>query len=111
RVLLGPDPEQVTPASEAGTELPADANAANTVGGAARRVAAAFVDQPGVWFGPYRLRESLGEGGMGRVWLADQEKPIRRTVAIKVVKLGADSVLSRFDSERQALAILNHPHI
>jgi hypothetical protein len=50
---------------------------------------------------------------MGVVWLADQEQPIRRTVAIKVVKLGADSdrVLSRFDSERQALAILNHPHI
>src|SRR5262245_57282962 len=71
------------------------------------------VDEPGSWFGSYRLRELLGEGGMGVVWLAEQEQPIRRTVAIKVVKPGADSeyVLSRFGSERQALAILNHPHI
>ena len=62
-------------------------------------------DQPGSWFGCYRLRERLGEGGMGVVWLADQEQPIRRTVAIKVVKPGTDSdeVLSRFGSERQAL--------
>jgi WD40 repeat protein/serine/threonine protein kinase/tetratricopeptide (TPR) repeat protein len=75
--------------------------------------AVATRDEPGTWFGPYRLRELLGEGGMGVVWLADQEQPIRRTVAIKVVKLGADStrILSRFESERQALAILNHPHV
>jgi WD40 repeat protein/serine/threonine protein kinase len=70
-------------------------------------------DAPGLVFGAYRLVEKIGEGGMGIVWLARQEHPIRRDVAIKVVKPGADSaqVLSRFDSERQALAILNHPNI
>ena len=71
------------------------------------------VDPPDRRFGPYRLIEKIGEGGMGIVWLARQEHPIRRDVAIKVVKPGADSaqVLSRFESERQALAILNHPNI
>jgi serine/threonine protein kinase/WD40 repeat protein len=70
-------------------------------------------DAPGRAFGPYRLIEQIGEGGMGIVWLARQEHPIRRDVALKVVKPGADSaqVLSRFESERQALAILNHPNI
>ncbi len=63
--------------------------------------------------GPYRLIRKLGEGGMGIVWLARQEHPIRRDVALKVVKPGTDSaqVLARFDTERQALAILNHPNI
>jgi WD40 repeat protein/serine/threonine protein kinase len=72
-----------------------------------------FADSPGSWFGVYRLRQPLGQGGMGVVWLADQERPLRRTVAIKVVKPGAEpnQVLARFGSERQALAILNHPHI
>ena len=66
-----------------------------------------------VAFGPYRLLEQVGEGGMGVVYRAQQEHPIRRIVALKVVKPGRDSrhVLSRFDSERQALAILNHPNI
>jgi WD40 repeat protein/serine/threonine protein kinase len=70
-------------------------------------------DTPAQTFGPYRLIEKIGEGGMGIVWLARQEQPIRRDVAVKVVKPGANSalVLSRFESERQALAILNHPNI
>jgi eukaryotic-like serine/threonine-protein kinase len=70
-------------------------------------------DEAGATFGPYRLTQPLGEGGMGVVWLAQQEHPIRRTVALKVVKPGRGSrdVLSRFESERQALAILNHQHI
>jgi WD40 repeat protein/serine/threonine protein kinase len=68
---------------------------------------------PGAVFGPYRLIEKIGEGGMGIVWLARQEHPIRRDVALKQVRPGADSaqVLLRFESERQALAILNHPNI
>jgi len=63
--------------------------------------------------GPYRILRVLGEGGMGVVYLADQEAPVRREVALKVIKPGMDSreVLARFESERQALAILNHPHI
>ena len=70
-------------------------------------------DAPGTRFGAYRLLEKVGEGGMGVVWRAQQEYPIRRVVAVKVVKPGADSrhVLARFESERQALAILNHPNI
>ena len=63
--------------------------------------------------GPYRLVDILGEGGMGIVWRAEQIEPIRRAVAIKLVKPGLDSahVLARFDSERQALALLDHPGI
>jgi serine/threonine protein kinase/WD40 repeat protein len=70
-------------------------------------------DGPGTVFGPYRLKQLLGEGGMGVVWLAEQNHPIRRTVAVKVVKPGHGSrdVLSRFESERQALALLSHGHI
>ena len=61
----------------------------------------------------YRLLEILGSGGMGEVYLAEQEEPIRRTVALKVIKLGMDTreVIARFRSERQALALMDHPNI
>ena len=64
-------------------------------------------------FGRYRIIQPLGEGGMGTVYLADQLEPIRRRVALKVVKLGMDTaqVLARFDHERQALAMMDHPSI
>ena len=63
--------------------------------------------------GPYKLLEQIGEGGMGVVYVALQEKPIRRTVALKIIKPGMDSrhVVARFEAERQALAMMNHPHI
>lgn len=63
--------------------------------------------------GPYKLLELLGEGGMGVVYLAQQEQPIRRLVAVKLIKPGMDSnqVVSRFESERQTLAVMNHPNI
>ena len=63
--------------------------------------------------GPYKIRERIGEGGMGAVYVAEQEKPLRRKVALKVIKPGMDSkaVLGRFDAERNALSIMNHPHI
>ncbi|MEE2907604.1 MAG: serine/threonine-protein kinase [Planctomycetota bacterium] len=63
--------------------------------------------------GPYRLKSLLGEGGMGMVWLAEQDEPVKRRVAIKVIKPGMDSraVLARFEAERQALAMMNHPCI
>jgi eukaryotic-like serine/threonine-protein kinase len=63
--------------------------------------------------GPYRLLTKLGEGGMGTVWLAEQTSPVKREVAIKVIKSNrlSDSALQRFDLERQALAIMNHPAI
>ncbi|MEM9300759.1 MAG: protein kinase [Pseudomonadota bacterium] len=63
--------------------------------------------------GPYRLLQKLGEGGMGAVFLAEQREPVTRKVAIKVIKLGMDTreVLSRFEAERQALALMSHPNI
>ena len=70
-------------------------------------------DAPGAQVGPYKLRERIGEGGMGEVWVADQQEPIKRRVALKLVKPGMDSrsVLGRFEAERQALALMDHPHI
>src|ERR1700691_3341474 len=63
--------------------------------------------------GPYHLLELIGEGGMGEVWLAEQRQPVRRRVAIKLIKAGMDTreVVARFESERQALALMDHPAI
>jgi non-specific serine/threonine protein kinase/serine/threonine-protein kinase len=63
--------------------------------------------------GPYRLLHQLGEGGMGVVYVAEQETPVRRQVALKVIKPGMDSaqVVARFEAERQVLALMDHPHI
>ena len=63
--------------------------------------------------GPYRLTQMLGTGGMGEVWRAEQSEPLHRTVAIKLIKAGMDTraVVARFDSERQALALMEHPNI
>jgi len=63
--------------------------------------------------GPYKLLQRLGEGGMGTVYLAEQEEPVKRRVALKVIKAGMDSahVLARFEQERQALALMDHPNI
>jgi serine/threonine protein kinase len=71
------------------------------------------VERVGSWIGPYRLISNLGEGGMGIVYLAEQKHPIRRQVALKVIKPGMDSkrVIARFEAERQALALLDHPNI
>ena len=68
---------------------------------------------PGTRIGPYKLREKIGEGGMGVVYLAEQEKPVRRRVALKIIKPGMDTeqVVTRFEAERQALALMDHPSI
>ena len=65
------------------------------------------------WVGPYRVRDRIGEGGMGVVYSAEQSEPLRREVAIKVVKLGMDTeeVLSRFEAERHAMAMMDHPGV
>jgi serine/threonine protein kinase/tetratricopeptide (TPR) repeat protein len=77
-------------------------------------VAPPSTERPGVVLaGRYKLVEEIGEGGMGTVWLAQQTEPVRRTVAVKLVKPGMDSktVLARFEAERQALALMDHPNI
>jgi serine/threonine protein kinase/tetratricopeptide (TPR) repeat protein len=68
---------------------------------------------PGTVIGPYRLMEQIGEGGMGLVFVAEQQHPVRRKVALKVIKPGMDSraVIARFEAERQALALMDHPNI
>jgi serine/threonine protein kinase len=68
---------------------------------------------PGTQIGPYKLLEVIGEGGMGVVYLAQQTEPVKRLVALKVIKAGMDSrqVLARFEAERQALALMDHPNI
>ncbi len=73
----------------------------------------AFAVQPGGMVGRYKLLDALGEGGMGIVYLAEQKTPVRRQVALKVIKPGMDSrrVITRFEAERQALALLDHPNI
>jgi serine/threonine protein kinase len=68
---------------------------------------------PGTKIGPYVLQERIGQGGMGEVYAADQEEPIRRRVALKIIKPGMDSaqVVARFHAERQALARMAHGHV
>jgi serine/threonine protein kinase len=68
---------------------------------------------PGSVIGPYKLMEQIGEGGMGLVFVAEQQEPVRRKVALKIIKPGMDSrnVIARFEAERQALALMDHPNI
>jgi serine/threonine protein kinase len=76
-------------------------------------VDSAPTDGPGTVIGPYKLLEQIGEGGMGLVFMAEQTRPVRRRVALKVLKPGMDTrqVVARFEAERQALALMDHPHI
>jgi eukaryotic-like serine/threonine-protein kinase len=70
-------------------------------------------EHPGTTIGPYKLLEQIGEGGMGVVYMAEQTQPIRRKVALKIIKPGMDTnqVIARFEAERQALALMDHPNI
>src|SRR5262245_25845119 len=73
----------------------------------------AVSERPGTVIGPYKLLEEIGEGGFGVVFLAEQTRPVRRKVALKVLKPGMDTrqVVARFEAERQALALMDHPNI
>ena len=72
-----------------------------------------LAEKPGAVIGQYKLLQQIGEGGFGIVWMADQEKPVRRRVALKIIKMGMDTkeVIARFEQERQALAMMDHPNI
>ena len=77
------------------------------------RLASVTAEKPGDRIGRYKLLQQIGEGGCGVVYMAEQEEPVRRRVALKVIKLGMDtrSVIARFEAERQALALMDHPNI
>ncbi len=91
----------------------ADGGAEPTGGSAAPEANDGDGEAVGTVVGPYKLLQQLGEGGMGTVWVAEQQRPLKRRVALKVVKPGLDSaqVLRRFEAERQALALMDHTHI
>ncbi len=95
--MLPKDPVPASSHDERTTELAADLSASET----------------GKIIGHYHLLQKIGEGGMGEVWLAEQKEPVRRRVALKLVKAGMNTreVMSRFESERQALALMEHPAI
>src|SRR5712691_4299101 len=73
----------------------------------------AVPEQPGAVIGPYKLMEQIGEGGMGLVFVAEQQHPVRRKVALKIIKPGMDTreVIARFEAERQAVALMDHQNI
>ena len=70
-------------------------------------------DRLGTSIGPYKLLQQIGEGGMGTVYMAEQTEPVQRKVALKIIKIGMDTrqVIVRFEAERQALALMDHPNI
>jgi serine/threonine protein kinase len=92
---------------QAGGFLPEKAEAARAT------IEQSSSEQPGTVIGPYKLLEQIGEGGMGTVWMARQTEPIKRVVALKLIKAGMDSkqVIARFEAERQALALMDHANI
>jgi serine/threonine protein kinase/tetratricopeptide (TPR) repeat protein len=87
--------------------------AAPAVGPTIEHGGQAIAEGPGTLIGPYKLMEQIGEGGMGVVYVAEQQKPVRRKVALKIIKPGMDTkqVIARFEAERQALAMMDHPNI
>jgi WD40 repeat protein/serine/threonine protein kinase len=98
--------------------LKAHLEAGNVLGAAGSESDETGADQttaeaPGALIGPYKLLEQIGEGGMGTVWMAQQTEPVKRLVAVKLIKAGMDSrqVIARFEAERQALALMEHPNI
>ena len=70
-------------------------------------------EEAGDTIGHYKLLQQIGEGGFGTVWMAEQTQPVTRRVALKIIKLGMDTsqVIARFEAERQALAMMDHPNI
>jgi len=110
--LMSDDARNPGPTQPRGGEPPAPEQPAESLPASEKSTVTA---QPGVGkasrIGPYRLIQKAGEGGMGEVWHAEQTEPIRRRVALKIIKQGMDTrqVIARFEAERQALALMNHP--
>jgi serine/threonine protein kinase len=94
--------ESFSPSEDGNSHRP---NSTPTVGG--------VLERPGDWVGPFKLLEVIGEGGFGIVWLAERRGPMLQRVALKIIKPGMDSksVIARFEQERQALALMDHPNV
>jgi non-specific serine/threonine protein kinase/serine/threonine-protein kinase len=108
------DATRCEPESHRPPETPYSGEASSDQGtGSAPPFFAASDESPGARLGPYTLLQKLGRGGMGTVWMAEQHQPVRRRVALKLIKPGMDTaqVLRRFEAERQALALMDHPNI
>jgi tetratricopeptide (TPR) repeat protein/tRNA A-37 threonylcarbamoyl transferase component Bud32 len=105
--------EQLLAASEAAGAFLESPAAVPPKPGATIRLELTPIEKPGDKIGRYKLLQQIGEGGCGIVYMADQEEPVQRRVALKVIKLGMDtkSVIARFEAERQALALMDHPNI
>lgn len=104
----------LTAAERAGTFLESPAPGAVEVLREAQDASGSpLTEKAGNHIGRYKLLERIGEGGFGVVWMAEQEEPVRRRVALKIIKLGMDTreVVARFEAERQALAMMDHPNI
>src|SRR5216117_754397 len=117
-VLLSAEPAADRFFEEGGAALnaplgPTDSLAEDVAKGGTVRVTLPPEEQPSARISHYKLREKLGEGGCGVVYVAEQEEPVRRRIALKVIKLGMDTkqVIARFEAERQALAMMDHPNI
>jgi len=100
------------PGLAGGQSEPAKAGTPNGPGGTVI-LSTPLIEKAGDRIGHYKLLQQIGEGGCGVVYMAEQEQPIRRRVALKVIKLGMDTkaVIARFEAERQALALMDHPNI
>src|SRR5438128_927919 len=98
--------ELIQAGAEAGAFLPANPERQKTI-------VIPITEQEGDRIGRYKILQQIGEGGCGVVYMAEQLEPVRRRVALKVIKLGMDtkSVIARFEAERQALAMMDHPNI
>ncbi|HMF11391.1 MAG TPA: protein kinase, partial [Gemmataceae bacterium] len=98
---------------ELGSFLEERAGSAEGTGSLLTDAEGPLAERPGTAIGPYKLLEQIGEGGMGLVFVAEQQYPVRRTVALKVIKPGMDTrrIVARFEAERQALAMMDHPNI
>jgi serine/threonine protein kinase/tetratricopeptide (TPR) repeat protein len=111
--MLAAAEDDVFLASPTGDGLPEAKTADPLQVPAAATAPAPIREGPGTRIGPYKLLQLIGEGGFGSVFMAEQEKPVSRKVALKIIKLGMDTrqVIARFEAERQALAMMDHPNI